>query len=368
MRVLIAGGGTAGHINPGLAIAKYIKQKRVDSVIHFVGTEKGLETDLVPREGFELKLIRVKGFRRRDFAQNIMAVRELFGGLKDALKLIKEFRPDIVIGTGGYVCGPVLLVASMLRIPTLIHEQNAFPGATNRILSFFVDKVAISFKEAGDLFKKKSKLVLTGNPLNPELLEVDRNISRKKFKIDNERPLVVVFGGSRGAEKINQTMVDLILNHYNENDFRLLYATGVNQYESVANEIGTNKLPGVELVPYIYNMHEAMGAADLIISRAGAMTVSEIAAMGIPSVLIPSPYVTANHQEHNAKTLERQGAGVIILEKNLTSEILYQQVKSLITDKDQLTKMGKNAKKVANISALEKIYSIIVDITIAKKR
>ncbi|ODM25182.1 undecaprenyldiphospho-muramoylpentapeptide beta-N-acetylglucosaminyltransferase [Acetivibrio mesophilus] len=362
MKVIISGGGTAGHINPGLAIARYIKRMKPDAEILFVGTERGLETKLVPRENFEIKMIKVRGFRRKLSLDTLVAVKELFQGLSEARKIIKDYKPDLVIGTGGYVCGPVLFNASRLRIPTLIHEQNAFPGVTNKILSKFVDRVAISFKDAEKYFKDKSKVVFTGNPIRSEMLEVDRETARKKLGISKDVPLVVIFGGSRGAENINSTVAELIKRHKNDLGFHLIYATGEAQYEGIMKKIGDVKSQNISILPYIFDMANTMAAADLAVCRAGAITISELTALGVPSILIPSPYVTANHQEHNARALEQQGASVVILEKNLRQEILYEQITTLLKDKDMLSKMAQNAKKMGITNATEKIFAIIKDI------
>jgi UDP-N-acetylglucosamine--N-acetylmuramyl-(pentapeptide) pyrophosphoryl-undecaprenol N-acetylglucosamine transferase len=362
LKVLIAGGGTAGHINPGIAIAKYIKQKLPESEILFAGTEKGLENNLVPREGFELKLIRVKGFKRKVSLDSILSVKELFNGLIDAKRLLKAFKPDIVIGTGGYVCGPVLFMASRMKIPTLVHEQNAFPGVTNRILSRFVNTVAISFKEAKEYFKHSRNIVFTGNPIRNELLDIEKSVARQKLEIEGDSNLVVIFGGSRGAKKVNDNVVDMIKTYF-DSSFKVIFATGEAQYGEVLEQLGEGLIKNIKVVPYIYNMSEVLSAADLVVSRAGAITVSELAALGMPSILIPSPYVTANHQEFNARALEVQGGSVIVLEKNLSSELLFNQIKSLLGDKEQLAKMARSAKKIAVTNASERIFCIIQSLT-----
>lgn len=359
MKIVIAGGGTAGHINPGIAIAKMIRQKHPGAEIVFVGTKNGLETNLVPREGFQLRLIHVKGFRRKLSYDTLVAVKELFQGIGEAWKFLREFKPDLVIGTGGYVCGPVLFIASRMKIPTFIHEQNAFPGVTNRILSRFVDSVAISFKESKKYFKTGEKLVLTGNPIRGEMLEVDRVSARQKLGIPQDASLVVIFGGSRGAEKINGSVCEMLLKHYEDKDCNIIFATGEAQFEKVSHSLEKVKFDSLKVVPYIYDMAEVMASADLMICRAGAITISELTALGVPSVIIPSPYVTANHQEYNAKALEEQGAAVVILEKDLDGTILYQQITGLLKDKDQLAKMSRNARKAAITNASEKIYSIL---------
>lgn len=362
MKVLISGGGTAGHINPGIAIAKYIKSKNPDCEILFIGTKQGLETKLVPREGFELKLIKVRGFKRKLSRDTFVTVKELFQGLSEARKIIKEFKPDIAIGTGGYVCGPVVFNAARMKIPTLIHEQNAFPGVTNKLLSKFVDKVAISFKESEKYFRDSKKLVFTGNPIRSEMLNADRNEARAKLGIEKDKPLVVIFAGSRGAETINNTVSELILKHKDEDKFHILFATGEAQYDNIMEKIGTIDSKYIKVVPYIYDMAEVMAASDLVIGRAGAITISELTCLGVPSVLIPSPYVTANHQEYNARALEKEGANVVILEKNLNSTVLYDEINELLQNKDRLKKMAENAKKMGISNASEKIYNVVEEL------
>lgn len=362
MRVLISGGGTAGHINPAISIAKHIMKKNNRAEILFVGTEKGLEAKLVPRENFHLETIKVRGFKRKLSLDTLVTVKELFQGLLEARKIVKDYRPDVVIGTGGYVCGPVVFNAARMKIPTLIHEQNAFPGVTNRILSRFVDRVAISFKESESYFKKREKVMFTGNPLRSEMLEAERDTARQKLKIQKDEFFVVIFGGSRGAEKINQEVSELIKKYYREIDFKLLFATGERQYEKIHENLKTYQSENINVVPYIYDMANVMAAADLVVARAGAMTLSELTALKTPSILIPSPYVTANHQEHNARALEENGAAIVILEKDLTSDILYKQIMSLAQDKNSLKKMSSNAGKLAITDAADKIYIIINEI------
>ncbi len=362
MKFLIAGGGTGGHINPGIAIARYIRQKQKDADILFAGTQRGLETKLVPREGFELRLIKVRGFKRKLSKDTFVAIKELFQGIWEARKLIREFKPDVVIGTGGYVCGPVLFVASRMKIATLIHEQNAFPGITNRILSRFVDAVAISFKESKKFFKSARMLVHTGNPVRDEILEADRTASRQKLCLDKDTPLVVVTGGSLGAERINQVVCDMIVNHYKSSDFNIIFSTGNDQYQKILDQLGSGLPDSITITPYIYDAGSIYSAADLIICRGGAITMSELPVLGLPSVIIPSPNVTANHQEYNARALEKQGAAVVILEKDLNSNLMYQQIMSLLKDRDQLLKMARNARKMGITNATEKIYSMITEI------
>lgn len=360
MKVLIAGGGTGGHINPGLAIAKHIKQKEPHAEITFVGTKKGLETKLVPREGFTLETIVVRGFRRKLSFDTIVAVKELIQSFFEASKLIKKINPDIVIGTGGYVCGPVLYVAAKKGIPTLIHESNAYPGITNRLLERYVKHVAISFKDSEKYFKDSGKLVYTGNPVRQELLNSNRSEVINQLDIEKDKPLIVVMGGSRGARKINETVAEM-LNSYFNGEFNIIFSTGEAQFDTISSSINIpdkySKM--VKVVPYIYNVDKVYIASDLMICRAGAITISELQTMGIPSILIPSPYVTANHQEHNARSLERDGGAVVILEKELDADVLFKQICNLISNKDILNKMAKDATKNKKTDSVEKIYKLI---------
>ncbi len=360
MKVLIAGGGTGGHINPGLAIAKYIMKKNPSAEITFVGTKKGLETRLVPREGFTLETITVRGFRRKLSLDTVLALKELVQSFFQASRLIKKLRPDVVIGTGGYVCGPVLYVAAKKGIPTLIHESNAFPGITNRLLERYVNCVAISFKDAEKYFKNKEKLVHTGNPVRQELLNTNRESVLNKLDIVEGKPLLVAMGGSRGARKINETVVEMLNTRF-KGEFNLIFATGESQFDDIKLSVCLDEKykSMVKVVPYIYDVGQVYAASNLMICRAGAITISELQTMGIPSILIPSPYVTANHQEHNARSLEKDGGAVVILENELNADILYNSIIKLISNSDVLSKMAVDATKNRTIDSAEKIYSLV---------
>lgn len=359
MKYIISGGGTGGHINPGLAIAREIMTREPDAEILFVGTEHGLEKDLVPREGFNIKFIGVRGFRRKLSADTFRTIGKLFKSFGEIKRIFREFKPDAVIGTGGYVCGPVVFYAARKKIPTLIHEQNAFPGVTNRILSRFVNEVAISFEESRPRFKGKARITFTGNPIRNELFLLDKEEARKKLGLPKGMPLVVIFGGSLGADHINECVKEMILRHGREITYRLMLATGVRNYEKVMKDI-KDPLPGnIQIVPYIYNMGEVLAAADLAVTRSGAITVSELSALGVPSILIPSPFVAENHQEFNARALENRGAAVVILQDQLNSEILYGQIKKLIENAELRSKMSSAAKKYSIRDAAAVIYSLV---------
>jgi len=362
LKIIIAGGGTAGHINPGLAIAEIIKQKEPNSEILFVGTKGGLETKLVPRAGFNLEFIRVKGFVRKISFGTLASIKELALGLKDAAKVVKKFQPDVVVGTGGYVCGPVVFRAYMARIPCIIHEQNVYPGVTNKMLSRFAKVTALSFEESKMYFKHAKKTVFTGNPVKNEIIYADREKSKqmveRKFKIDLAKKTVVIFGGSRGSKTLNSVVEEMLNKYEVSKNFNVIFATGEALYSEIINKLEIKEDNQLNIVPYIYNMSDVLCTADLVISRSGAITVSELATLGIPSILIPSPYVVANHQEYNARNLEKHNAALVILEKELTADILYEKVTTLISNKGELEKMSANAKKLAKIDASSKIYEI----------
>ncbi|WHH58892.1 undecaprenyldiphospho-muramoylpentapeptide beta-N-acetylglucosaminyltransferase [Petroclostridium sp. X23] len=366
MKIVFAGGGTAGHINPAIAIAKYIRAKHPDWDILFVGTQEGLEKELVPKEGFDIKFINVRGFRRKLSLDTVVTIKELIRGTMQARKFLTEYKPDIVIGTGGYVCGPVVLNASLSKIPTMIHEQNVIPGVTIKILSRFADIVAISFEETMKYIKIDRKhLIHTGNPIRQEIIDTDKMTARKRLGLSN-MPFILAFGGSLGAERINQTLVGFIKRIYKRKSVQLLFGTGEHQYNSVMDELkkadidlSTNH--NIKVVPYIYNMNDVMAAADLVICRAGAITISELTAIGKPCILIPSPNVTHNHQEYNARALEKKNAAVVITEKELNENRLFNLIENLLKDKRLLEKMEKNSSSMGITNATEKIYNSIIE-------
>ncbi len=358
MRVICAGGGTGGHINPAIAIAKHIAQKNPGSEFLFVGTKNGMEKTLVPKAGFPITFIDVYGFKRSLSLSNLKTVCKAFTSLLKCRKIIKDFKPDVVVGTGGYVSGPVLAAASFMKIPTVILEQNVFAGMTSKMLSKLVDTVCLGFEETRKSFPDAKKVVLTGTPIRDELFLTDKESARKRLGI-NSKPFVVCFGGSLGAETINNAMTDFI-NKQAKDNYNVLFATGENSYKDTVKNI-TNTNDNIKVVPYIYNMDQVMNAADLLICRSGAITTCEIAALGKPSVLIPSPNVTDNHQHYNAKALSDKDASVLITEQQLKEnpEILNNTIISLLKDKEKLQKMSENALKIGIKDGCERIYNEI---------
>ena len=371
MRVLVSGGGTAGHINPALAIADKIKSERPDSIIEYVGTPTGMETRLVPNAGYKIHTVAVRGFKRKLSLSNIDAAVKAVTSVQKAKKIIREFEPDVVIGTGGYVSWPVVKAAAKLGVPTLIHEQNAVPGVTTKMLSKYVDRVLISFENSREFFDcKKDKLVFTGNPVSEKMLSANKDETRRLLGIEDNKTVILSAGGSLGAKMINESVHYLIKNYTSRTDkVRHFHATGRGGYDEQAllyrsegfteADSETLKKGGVTVKKYIYNMPELLAAADIVICRAGAMTLSEIACMGKASIIVPSPNVTNNHQYKNAKVLADAGAAVLIEEKDLTGQLLCEKVKYFVDNPEERKKMEDNVRKFAVMDALDRIYSEI---------
>lgn len=365
MKYIISGGGTGGHIYPALAIAKEIKSFDKKAEILYIGTKDSLESELIPKEGIEFKTIRVRGLPRKINKNSFIALRELLIGLKQSQQIIKEFKPDIVIGTGGYVSGPIVYKAARNKIPTLIHEQNAFPGITNKILSRYVNKVATTFDEASKYFKYPDRVVKTGNPIRNEILSIDKELSYKVLNIASNKPLILSFGGSGGQKKLNEAILDILLNNNWNKDFQLIHITGKRLYDSFMKEVYDKNIvisENIRIMPYLYEMPQALNIADLLISSAGAITLAETSAIGLPSILIPKSYTAENHQEYNARAFEKAGASIVILEKDLTGELLFNSINNLINDKSRLRNMSINSKKLGNKNATKEIVKLIFEI------
>lgn len=367
-KILIATGGTGGHINPALAVAGYIRENFPQAEILFVGTAVKMEAQLVPQAGFDFKTIDIQGFSRdinfSGLKTNIKTVLKLIKSSSQAKKIIKDFQPDVVVGFGGYVSGPVLKTACKMGIPCAVHEQNAFPGVTNKTLAKKVDCVMLTAKEAEKYMKPKNPCVVTGLPVRGEMISADRDISRAELNINDDKPLILSMGGSLGARILNEAMTELITERYEKNSCYFLHATGkagVGMIDTLKNErhIDTDNNKNIMLREYIDDMFRCMSAADLLICRAGASTLSEIQALGKPSILIPYPYAAENHQYYNAKALVDKGAAILIEDKDLTGERLIKEVDNLLANPDTLKRMGENAKKMAILDATERIAECI---------
>ena len=359
MKILIAAGGTGGHINPGLAIARGILERHPGAEIRFVGTKNGLESTLVPREGYRLEYIGVRGFRRKLTWDTVRTFGLMIRSFFQAGHLLRTWTPDLVIGTGGYVCGPVLTMAALHRIPTLIHESNALPGVTTRLLAPFIDRVAVNFEDSVARLSRRARVRVTGNPVRPAIMTVEREAARTRMGLGRGELFVVVFFGSLGSETLNRTVQDMLLAHPEGLGFRMLFGTGIKHHDKVMAALEGKVPPGVEIQPYLYDVDDALAAADLAVCRAGAMTPGELCVLGVPSILIPSPYVADNHQEYNARSLEARGASVVVLEKHLSGELLLAQIRTILEDRDMRRRMSAAAMKLARRDAGEAIGEMV---------
>ena len=366
MKVVIAAAGTGGHINPGIAIANKIKKENKNAQITFIGTNRGLENDLVLRAGYKLKQIEAYGINRKMSIQNFKNMIKTLRSFKSAKKIIKEINPDLVIGTGGYICGPTILAAKKYKIPTMLHESNAFPGMSVKLLANKVDIVLVGFEDAKSRLKKAKKVVVTGTPSKIKKVQLTKEQEeevKKQYDIKNNLPIVLIFGGSQGAKSINNALIDIIQNKLNTN-YQIIWAVGQKQYDIVRETLKSiglniNNIKNTKIVPYIDNMEDVMNLADLIIARSGAMTITEVAKVGKPAIFIPFPFATENHQEYNAKVLQNVDAAKIILDKDLNKDILNSNILEIINDSEKMKKMGKNAEKVAINDVEVRIYEEI---------
>ena len=369
MKVIIAAAGTAGHINPGISIANKIKEEEPNSEIIFIGTGRGLDKDLVPRAGYELKTINAYGL---NFKRPIQLLKTL-KGFGEAKKIIKEFKPDVVIGTGGYICGAVITMASKLGIPTLLHESNAFPGKAVKMLSKKTDCIMVGFEDAKKRLPDAKRAIVTGNPTKIKDLKLNKYEKEKiidDLGLNIEKPILLVFGGSQGAKAINDSIIKIVKEGLNKN-YQIIWAPGPVQYNLIKEDlekinINIENINNVKVYPYIYNMEEMMNISDLFICRAGAMTINEVSIVGKPAIFIPLPGVSQNHQEYNARVLEEIGAAKILLNKDLETTDLNKYIEEIIYNKELLEQMGTKAKKVSNADSLEIIYKEVKNIILHK--
>lgn len=360
MRVLMTCGGTGGHINPAIAIANTIKAHIPDAEILFVGTKRGKESELVPRAGYELKFVESEGIRRSLSPANIKALFRALISPYEAKKVIREFAPDVAVGTGGYACWPVLKGASMLGIPCAVHESNAIPGMAVKRLQKSVDKILINFDKTADYIAKKDKVVRVGNPLTGGFSNMEKNVARRKHNIPENALCVLSYGGSGGAEFLNRIAVDVMKGHIaSHRDIVFVHAAGARDYADTKarfDELGLGNCENIRLFEYIYDMPEYMAAADVVICRAGAMTISELSMMGKACIMIPSPNVVDNHQYKNAKVLADAGAACLLEESQLDADVLWKHLESLLYDVSKREAQQTAIRNFADRDANERIF------------
>ena len=370
MKIMFVAGGTGGHINPAIAVANEVKRLEPNAEILFVGTEGRMETRIVPNAGFELKTLKMNGFSRNmslsGIKQNLETAYLTLKASSDAKKIISEYKPDVVVGFGGYVTGPVVRTAVKMGVKTAIHEQNAFPGVANKALAKLVDKVMLTSAAAEKYMKCKNPPVVTGLPVRREIIKTDRDFARATLGLKNDDMLVLSMGGSLGADAINNAVVTMLTTLKDEKNICFLHSTGKYgkwvgeklKENGVAYGKGTN----IEIREYIDNMDICLPACDVVISRAGASSISEIAILGKPSILIPSPNVAENHQFHNAMTLAENDGAILIEEKNLDGEILAKTMQDLKNNRQKLDTISQNALKNAKTNALSEICKIVMSL------
>ena len=361
MKIIVSGGGTGGHIYPALTLIDAIKSKRPDAEFLYVGTQKGLEADIVPKAGINFTALNLEGGLERRFTlENFSRAANAIWSIKHASDIVKNFKPNVVVGTGGYVCGPILLAASLMKVPTLIQEQNAVAGVTNKILSKFVNKIAVGTRDALKNFPA-DKTVYTGNPIRAQVIDAKKSDGLREFGFTDDLPIVLISGGSRGARSINNAMIDVLKSAAQKNSAQFLHVTGKGEFDAVTEKLSdVLDAPNIKVVPYLYNMPTAMAMTDLAIFRAGATGLAELTARGIPSILIPYPFAAENHQEFNARSLVEAGAARMILNKDLTAEILSATIDELLTKPDTLQKMSAASLSLGKPQAADEIANLIL--------
>lgn len=363
MKIIVSGGGTGGHIYPALAILHEVKNHYPDAEVLYIGAENGLEQTIVAKENIPFKSLVITGFKRKISFENVKTIYRFLKGVSKSKKWMKAFKPDVVIGTGGYVCGPVVYAAAKLGIPTIIHEQNSIPGLTNKFLSRYTSKIAISLK-ASEIFFPKGKVVLTGNPRATEVVRMAQS-NASASNLSSEKTVLIV-GGSRGAKPINDAAIAL-LPHLKDRTYKVIYVTGDAHYENVKKSIEPYRsLSNLSVRPFIHNMPEVLRNVDLAVGRAGATFISEWTALGIPSILIPSPYVTNNHQEKNAQAMAEKNASIMIKEKECTGPKLIQTIDEIMLNKSKWDGMHQAALSEGIPDASTKMMALIEDL-IGKK-
>lgn len=369
MRVLLTGGGTGGHIYPALAVARRLKETNGDVTLLYVGTERGLESRIVPQEGITFRSIEIEGFKRKlnfdGIKYNMRSVGLFLKSIRESKKIIREFKPDVVLGTGGYVSAPICYAAVKEGVPTVVHEQNSFLGLTNKFLIRYIDRLAVSFDDIFSQVKgNEDKVVFTGNPRAQEVTKGAMPMVDTIYGLDVTKPILLIFGGSRGAARINQAVVEA----YPElvtRDYQVIFATGEEYYDRISKEmdqiVPLKRNPHFVVKPYIHDMIEVLRHTSTIISRSGATTIAEITVLGIPSILIPSPNVTEDHQTKNAMSLVNNQAAILLKEDDLNGESLLKQIDYLMNNQAVRETMGERALELGEPYATDQLIQVMLD-------
>lgn len=359
MKIILSGGGTGGHIYPALALAEVIQKHEPDTKFLYVGSERGVESNIVPATGMAFERLTVQGFKRSLSLDNVKTISLFLKAVREAKKILKEFQPDVVVGTGGYVSGAVVYAAQRLHIPTVIHEQNSVAGVTNKFLSRGATRIGVAFDVALSQFPK-GKATVVGNPRAQQVASLKSNFSWQQIGLRDDKQTLLIFGGSQGAPAINLAVIDA-LETFNQRSYQVVFVTGPKRYDNVLARMTTQPAENVRILPYIDNMPEVMAQTDAIVARAGATSIAEITALGIPSVLIPSPFVTGDHQTKNAQSLVDAGAALMISEPSLSAVTLTQAADTLLLNDKVSEAMAAQATKIGVRDAGERLYALILD-------
>ena len=374
MNVIFTCGGTGGHINPAISVANLLRERMPDSKILFIGAEDGMEKNLVPRAGYELETIRISNFQRKltpaGVWHNVTTACHMAGSMQKAKKIIRAFQPDVIVGTGGYASYPALHMGAKLGIPTAVHESNAVPGLTTRMVAGHVSRIMVSLADSSNQYPDPEKVTVTGTPVGSAFLYGDREKSRAALGIGDE-PLIVSAWGSLGAREMNKKIARFMVREAQDGLYRHVHATGSYGWRWMPAYVRDQGLllenhPWLDMREYIYNMPELLAAADLVLCRAGAGTISEVCASGTPCIMIPSPNVTDNHQEKNARVLEKRGAAVVVREKDCDGDSLYETARALLSDPERLREMRLAARRLAVVDAAEQILQVIRELAAGK--
>ena len=368
MRVIFTCGGTAGHVNPALALAGYMREKDPDTAVLFVGTPTGMERELVAKAGYDYAAVEVSSFQRKLNAEgirhNLHTLRVLASSGRQARAILRDFKPDLVVGTGGYASYPMVKAAARAHIPTAVHESNSVPGLTTRMLEEYADVIMVGFEDCRQHYRHPERIMVTGTPVRGDFFEKTPLEARQNLAFDDGRPVVVSFWGSLGASHMNEAMVDFFRREDAEGyPFRHIHAAGKGSWpamEQKLRELGLPRSPRLDVRRYIYDMDVVMAAADVVLCRAGASTISELTALGKPTVMVPSPYVTNNHQEKNARLLETHGGAVVITEPEATGGGLYDAVSAILSDSEKRSSMARAMKELGIPDATERIYDTVM--------
>ena len=370
-RVIFTCGGTAGHVNPAIALAQLMHEKNPETEFLFVGAERGLEKDLVPKAGYSFRTVHISSFHRsikpREIKHNVISVYNLLRAPGEARGILREFRPDAVIGTGGYASFPMVKAAAKAGIPTAVHESNMVPGLTTEMLEPFADRIMVGFEACRQHYQHPDKVMVTGTPVRGDFFHLTKEEAKRQLGVDDGRPLIVSFWGSLGASGMNRQMADFLALEAAKEPFHHIHGAGKSGYpvvQALLKEKGVDLAshPALQLREYIYDMAPVMRAADLVICRAGASTISELTALGVPALIVPSPYVTNNHQEKNARVLEAAGGAAVLLEKDSSGQALFQAACGILHDDVRRAEMEKAMASLGIRDATERIYQTVLEI------